>query len=69
MEHPSDNKPTYIAYLVQDIDDDGVKGRWTEIGAAWPHHDGKGLAISLHAVPLNGRVVLREPSEKPYIEA
>jgi len=32
------NKPTYRAYQVEDggQDDDTSKGRWTEIGAAWP---------------------------------
>ena len=34
------------------------KSRWTEIGAAWPHRDGKGLTVVLKALPVNGRVVL-----------
>ena len=41
-------------------DDDTAKGRWTEIGAAWLHKDGKGFSIKLQALPVDGRIVLRE---------
>ncbi|AWO92415.1 hypothetical protein [Bradyrhizobium diazoefficiens] len=34
---------------------------WTRIGAAWPHKDGKGFNIQLNSLPLNGRLVIREP--------
>ena len=69
MENTPNNKPTHLAFQVQDVENgDESKGRWTEIGAAWMHQDGKGLSINLHSVPLNGRIVLREPSEKPHIE-
>ena len=33
------------------------------IGLAFPHKDGKGLNVVLQAFPLDGKVVLREPSE------
>ena len=36
---------------------------WTRVGSAWPHKDGKGYNIVLSALPLNGRLVLREFSE------
>ena len=38
----------------------GDKSFWTRIGAAWPHKDGKGLNLVLSALPINGRLVLRE---------
>ena len=66
----SDNKtetkkgqsPAYIAYQVRDRD--GQNGFWTRIGAAFAHKDGKGFNIQVDAVPLDGRITLRVPSEK-----
>lgn len=54
--------PSHTAYQVRDRD--GKKGIWTRIGTAWPHSDGKGFNIQVDAVPLNGRITLRVPSEK-----
>ena len=53
--------PTHLAYQVRDRD--GDKGYWTRIGAAWQHADGKGFNIQIEAVPLDGRITLRVPSE------
>ena len=50
--------PTYLAYSVIG---DGPRKRWTKIGAAFRHPDGKGLSIELDAIPVNARIVLREP--------
>ena len=64
------NTPTYRAYRVEDggQGDDTSKGRWTEIGAAWPHKDGKGFSVTLQAWPLDGRIVLREPKKRESAE-
>ena len=44
---------------------EGEKGFWTRIGVAWLHKDGKGLDVQLDGLaPLDGRIVLREPSEE-----
>ena len=61
-----DNKPAFIAYQVEDSDqsEDRSKGHWTDVGAAWPHKDGKGYSINLRALPVDGRIVLREPVER-----
>jgi hypothetical protein len=56
------NSPSYIAYQVSDRDQQ--KGFWTRIGVAFAHADGKGFTIQVAAVPLDGRVTLRLPSEK-----
>jgi hypothetical protein len=56
------NQPAYIAYQVRDRE--GEKGFFTRIGAAWLHKDGNGFNIQLESVPLDGKVVLRTPSEK-----
>lgn len=55
--------PTHIAYHVRDSENGG-KGFWTRIGAAWPNADGKGFNIQFDLVPLNGRVTLRVAEEK-----
>jgi len=36
---------------------------WLNIGLAFPHQDGKGFDLKLEALPLNARLVLREPIE------
>ena len=55
--------PTYIAYHVRDRGE-GEKGFFTRIGAAWAHGDGNGFNIQVDCFPLDGRIVLRTPSEK-----
>jgi hypothetical protein len=59
---PSGKSPSYIAYQVRDRE--GQKGFWTRIGAALAHADGKGFTIQVDAVPLDGRISLRVPSDK-----
>jgi hypothetical protein len=46
-------------FVVDEIE--GDKPFWTCVGSAWPHQDGKGFSIDLVAMPLNGRLVVREP--------
>ena len=54
-------KPSHKAYAVEDRGDgDDSDAFWTRIGSAWPHKDGKGLNVVLSALPVNGRLVLRE---------
>ena len=38
---------------------------WLNIGAAFPHEDGKGFNVMLQALPLGGKIVLREYEPKP----
>lgn len=61
---PSVRKPTHRLYRV---DGDGKTAVWTPIGAAWPNKDGKGFNLSVEAMPLTGRVVLRliSPRHEP----
>ncbi len=62
------NTPSYIAYHVKDTNagENGEKrgGVWTRIGAAWPNKDGKGFNVVLDVMPLDGRLILREPKER-----
>ena len=60
-ERPA-NAPSHFAYQVKD--GRGGKGFWTRIGSAWPNADGQGFNIQLDAVPLDGRITLRVPTEK-----
>ncbi len=51
------NKPTHVAYVVEG---EGDSAFWTKVGAAWRHDDGEGLNITLTALPINGRLVIRK---------
>ena len=59
---PASKTPTHIAYHVRNRE--GGKGFWTRIGSAWAHKDGKGFTVQVEMVPLDGRLILRVPSEK-----
>jgi hypothetical protein len=57
-------QPKHKVYAVEDRErEDEKEPFWTRIGSAFPHKDGKGLNIVLSALPLNGRLVLREIEE------
>lgn len=54
------NKPSHRALIGQDRGEgDAKKTFWTEIGAAWPTKDGKGLSVKLAAVPTDGQFILK----------
>lgn len=55
--------PTHYVYHVRDRNN-GQKGTWTRIGAAWAHTDGQGFNVQFDCVPLDGRITLRVPSDK-----
>ena len=50
------NPPSHRLF---NVTGDGDNARWTDIGVAWTIRDGKGFTLSLNAVPINGRVVMR----------
>ncbi|MEQ1694827.1 MAG: hypothetical protein ABL901_03205 [Hyphomicrobiaceae bacterium] len=56
-------KPTHRIYAVSKRQ--GDINNWTEIGAAWPHTDGKGFNLKLEYLPLNAaELVIRVPKPK-----
>jgi hypothetical protein len=55
-------KPTHRLYQVTG---DGKAAFWHEIGAAWPNKDGHGFSINYSSIPLSGRIVMREITERP----
>ena len=58
----TNSAPTHNVFTVEDRgkDEDPF---WLKIGAAWAHKDNKGFNITLSALPLDNRLVLREPTE------
>ena len=54
-------KPDFNVYTV--VEQEGKDPFWLKIGAAWANKDGKGYSITLQALPLDGRLVLREWKE------
>jgi hypothetical protein len=52
--------PDFIAWHVSNR---GDKAFWTKVGAAWFHRDRKGLSLQLEVLPINGRIVLRTPTD------
>lgn len=54
----SNSRPTHNVYVVEG---EGDNAFWTKVGAAWQHADGEGLNLTLTALPLNGRLVIRPP--------
>ena len=57
--------PSHRIYAVSKQGDE--KTRWTELGAAWPHKDGKGFQLKFNASPFGEcEVVLRtiEPKKE-----
>ncbi|WP_366555336.1 hypothetical protein [Aquibaculum sediminis] len=59
---PQYNAPDFLAWHVIDK---GEKSFWNKVGAAWRHKDDKGYTLQLEVVPINGRIVLRQPPEDP----
>ena len=63
----SDGKsPTHRVYTLIDrpaSDSKEADTFWLNIGSAWPNKDGKGFNLTLQALPLDGKLVLREIAE------
>ena len=47
----TNSRPTHRVYAVAKKEG-ADKGHWTEIGAAWPHSDGKGFNLKLNLLPV-----------------
>ena len=60
-ERDESRQPSHRAFSV--IKREGQDDFWLNIGLAFPHKDGKGLNVVLQALPLDGKIVLREPTD------
>jgi hypothetical protein len=58
----STRKPSHVAYSIRERE--GKDSKWTEIGVAFPHKDGKGFDILFDVVPLTGRLTIRAQEQK-----
>ncbi len=61
MTQKQSKRPSHAVYVVEG---EGDKVHWTKIGAAWTHEDGEGYNVTLSALPLNGRLVIRKPKDE-----
>ena len=58
------SRPTHRVYSVTKKKED-AKPFWLEIGAAWPHKDGKGFSLKFNASPFGeSEIVLRAVKAK-----
>jgi hypothetical protein len=59
------SKPTHSAYVVIDPKEGrDRKAQWHEIGAIWPHKNGKGFDLVIPAgLSVTGRIVCTERKE------
>jgi len=56
------NQPSFEVFSVKDGPED--KSFFNRIGTAFRHKDGEGHTISLNALPVNDKIVLRTPKER-----
>ena len=56
-------QPNLFAFAVEDAPR-GQKSYWTRIGRLFPHKDGKGFDLVLNALPINGRIVIRQDEKE-----
>ena len=66
VENPTEQstkgrQPTHRLYIVTG---EGENAIWRPIGAGWSHGDGKGFNLACDAMPLQGRLVMREVKAK-----
>src|SRR5215510_2908186 len=55
-----DTKSLLSVYSI--VSGEGGRDLWVEVGHATPHHDGRGFDLTLRAMPLEPKLVLRESS-------
>jgi hypothetical protein len=59
------NKPTHIAYVVNEPSKDAGKAQWREIGAVWRHKNGSGFDLVIYdQISVAGRIVCTERKDK-----
>jgi hypothetical protein len=61
MTQTNSKRPTHSAFLVEG---EGKDATWLEIGALWAHEDGQGFNLTLKALPVTGRIVIRQRKPK-----
>lgn len=64
MTNTNKNRPTHTIYKVTG---DGQDAKWIKVGVGFKHHDGRGLALMFDAIPVEGRITVRQ--NKPRTSA
>jgi hypothetical protein len=59
-------RPSHTIYKVVG---DGEDGRWIKVGVGFQHKDGHGVALMFDAIPIDGRIALRENREPVEADA
>lgn len=62
-KHYANTQPAFNVYTVQDRGDK-QEPFWLKIGACFEHKDGDGYNLTLQALPIDNRLVLRVPKDK-----
>ncbi len=55
----------FDVFTVREAQREGDKPFWIKIGSAWVNKDGASYSIFLDALPVNGKMQMREPQERP----
>ena len=60
------SKPTHTAHIVVDAKEGSdKKAKWHEIGAVWPHKNGKGFDVVIpEGISVSGRIVCIERKDE-----
>ena len=61
MTTSSSKQPSHRLFTVRGESDNTS---WRPIGAAWPNRDSQGFTLILDALPIDGRIVMREIAER-----
>lgn len=61
MTTHSNRQPSHRLFTVKGENDNATR---LAIGAAWPNRDGQGFTLMLDALPIDGRIVMREIAER-----
>lgn len=58
-------RPYKLLWMVEDrrVSDGSSKGFWTKVGVAFENRDGS-YSLELAAIPVNGRLQMREPAAR-----
>lgn len=57
--------PRFAAFTVREYEVNGEKrSEWIKCGPAFPHKDGEGFSVMLHAIPTDGKLVIRKQEPK-----
>ncbi|MCZ8548057.1 hypothetical protein OOJ09_28100 [Mesorhizobium qingshengii] len=58
---PAKNHPSHGVYVTEG---EGEKAFWAKIGCAWQHGDTESFNVTLSALPISGRRVVRARREQ-----